>query len=100
MRTVALYLVLALGVMSFVGSGFLVRAAYRYRERNTRGSLMFVVGLALFFAVTGALWITAFAAPSARMWAIYAAAFLLIARGVAFFVAGRVIKWREHRSAQ
>jgi hypothetical protein len=100
MRTVALYLDLVLGIASFIASGFILRAAYRCHEGNTRGNLMFVVGLALFFAVTGSLWVTAFAAPSARKWAIYAGASLLIARGVAFFVAGRVIKWRERISAR
>ena len=38
MRTAALYLVLLLGLVSFIGSGALLRAAYRYRERNTRGN--------------------------------------------------------------
>lgn len=98
MRTAVLYLVLLVGVGSFLASCLVLLTAFRYRGRNTGGNIAFAVGLAAFFAVTGGLFVTAFAVPSARRWAIYAAAFLLIARGLAFFVAGRVIRWRERTS--
>jgi Na+/melibiose symporter-like transporter len=94
-RTIFLYLILLFGFVS-VGSGvLLVHAAHEYRSRNTRGSLVFTIGLGAFFVVLGLLAPIAFAVPSAREPAMWAIAALLIARSGVFLVAKRVMKHRE-----
>jgi hypothetical protein len=95
MRTVALYLVLVLGVAG-LGSGlFLFVTAYQYRARNSWGSLAYVIALGAFFLLIGSLALTAFAVPSTRRWAILSIGLLLLARALVLFVVGRVIKRRE-----
>jgi FtsH-binding integral membrane protein len=97
MRTVALYLVLVLGVAG-IGSGvFLFGTAYAYRARNSRGGLVYVAGLGAFFLVIGSLALTAFAVPSTRHWAILSIGLLLVARGLVLLVVERVIKRRVRR---
>jgi hypothetical protein len=82
-RTVALGLLLAFGVVA-VGCGvFLLSLTFRRRRHP------FVLGIGAFFVVQGALALTAFAVPAARRWAGLAIAGLLIARGLVFFAVRR-----------
>ena|ERR1700736_7040323 len=99
MRTVALYLSLLLGIVGVVCGAFLFNTALRYRARRTRGSLAFIGGLGAFFVLVGSLALAAFAIPSARHWAGWSIAALLIARGVLSLVVRRVIK-RRNRTNQ
>jgi hypothetical protein len=82
-------------VLNFFGVGlFCFVLAYRRRAETTRGYRRVVGGLGVFFLVIGSLAIVAVLSPSAT-WPVMTIGCLLVARGVAFKIAGRVMKHRN-----
>jgi hypothetical protein len=82
-------------VISALGGGlFCLVLAYRHRTDMPRGFRRVVGGLGVFFLVIGSLAIVALVAPSAGRWTFLAIGSLLIARGIAFKIAFRVMKRR------
>ena len=81
--------------LTFFGTGvFCFVLAYRRRAETTRGYRRLVGGLGVFFVVIGSLTIVAVLSPSAT-WPVVTIGCLFVARGVAFKIAGRVMKRRN-----
>jgi hypothetical protein len=84
LRTVALGLLLVLGLVGIVCGVGLVVLAWTAQRREPLGA-----AFGAFFFVVGSLALTAFAAPATRGWTIWTIAALFLARGAVFFVARR-----------
>ena len=90
MRTVAVYLLLVLGLVS-LGSGlYLLGVIYRDRADTPLDAGVFATGIGGFMVLIGVISLVAFELSAVRVWAVYAIAGLLIARPVALWVANRV----------
>ena len=88
--------IVAIFALSVFGGGvFCLVLAYRHRADMPGGLRRVVSGLGIFFLVIGSLAVVALVAPSTTRWTLLAIGCLLVARGVAFKFALRVMKRRN-----